>query len=189
MRAASLLLISFIWIVVASAQPASRPRASFEARVAAVAATFEDWDKHSILGFKLLLVMPEFKALTSDSEYYVDECLAYISDPRHSRNQRRIAEYSMSGLPYDLWIDFANKVVDLHDSGRIDAADVAECLFPMPHLKNHLDNGFLDPRIVAIVYRVKAMRDLNPVDRGAFGYILKERARVLQSFGAIGGMN
>lgn len=189
MRAALLLAILLIWAGFADAQLASRPRASFEARMAAIATIFDDEDKHSILGFKLLVVLPEFKALSSDSQHYVDECLAYISDSRRSRNERRIAEYAMGGLPYGRWIYFANKVLDLHDSGHIDAADVAESLFPMPHLENHLYNGFLDPRIIAIVYRARAMPDLDPMDRGAFDFILNERARVMRSFDAIRDIN
>jgi hypothetical protein len=141
-------------------------RADFTARILAIDSIYSDWDSQTILEHQLLPFMPEFKQLVSESDGYVEDCVSFLAEPSHTRQQRFIAISSMYNLSLDNLIYFTNRMIDLHDRRLASADEVMEAIFPISGLglPEKVPDNFLNRDVRKLLHRI---HDMNDLDSGA----------------------
>ena len=98
----------------------------------------------------------EFKELAVQADAHVEDALAFLDDPAYPDEEKRIVIYSMYRQPLLAYCQFANRVIDLYESARIDRYLLIDVIY-MGRYRNTLIENYRDESVRTLIKRLYAL--------------------------------
>lgn len=119
-----------------------------------------------------LLGIPKFIELSNSASPFVDSCIALLSQPGLSHQQREIAILSMAKLDPDHYVDFVNKVTRLFERQLVSYFEFEDAIEPIYDFSPTAIDNFTNPKIRSLLEKIRSRGDIDDKERAAIDAVL-----------------
>lgn len=165
-------LLCALYFTGAAASEGGGTPPPFPEAVAEIDAVFTQWRQSAILGTKMLPYMAQFLRLSKASNEHVDDCVNYLAEPGHTRQQRQVATLSMKSLTLKNFIKYANGLYNLRIEGKLTTSELVDSIILPPRVSSDAYKYSLDGEVRELLYKISELNDLSSIDRNHIRYFL-----------------